>query len=203
MSDLIVYVDGFNLYHGIHEKWGRRYLWLDLVALARLLRPRDRLVAVKYFTASVLDDPDGQARQDTYIKALANSYPATLEVVYGRYQRKQMMCRVCRMSWTSYEEKETDVNISTALVADAARQAMTTALLISADSDLAPAIRTAQSIDPELFAVAAFPPRRTSAHLRALMPASFTIGAGRIKAAQLPDVVTVPGATYNRPAKWR
>jgi uncharacterized LabA/DUF88 family protein len=203
VSQLIVYVDGFNLYHGIHEKWGRRYLWLDLVALARLLRPRDHLVAVKYFTASVLDDPDGQARQDVYINALIAQNSGLLFVTYGRYQRKQMMCRACRVSWTSYEEKETDVNISTAIVADAARHAMTTALLISADSDLAPAIRTAQSVEPNLFAVAAFPPRRVSAHLRALMPASFTIGAGRIKAAQLPDVVTVPGATYKRPAKWR
>lgn len=29
MSELIVYVDGFNLYHGLHAKYGRRFLWLS------------------------------------------------------------------------------------------------------------------------------------------------------------------------------
>ncbi|MCO5294727.1 MAG: hypothetical protein M9882_07470 [Homoserinimonas sp.] len=27
---LIVYVDGFNLYHGMHQRFQRRYLWLDV-----------------------------------------------------------------------------------------------------------------------------------------------------------------------------
>ncbi|GAB7006462.1 hypothetical protein JCM18899A_39350 [Nocardioides sp. AN3] len=35
MSSLIVYVDGFNLYHGLKDQFGRRMLWLDLVELAR------------------------------------------------------------------------------------------------------------------------------------------------------------------------
>jgi hypothetical protein len=35
-----VFVDGFNLYHGMHEAFGRKYLWLDLQALSlSLLKP--------------------------------------------------------------------------------------------------------------------------------------------------------------------
>lgn len=34
MATVIAYVDGFNLYHGLHDKYGRRYLWLDLQNLA-------------------------------------------------------------------------------------------------------------------------------------------------------------------------
>jgi hypothetical protein len=30
MGTVIAYVDGFNLYHGLHQASGRRYLWLDL-----------------------------------------------------------------------------------------------------------------------------------------------------------------------------
>lgn len=45
-------MDGFNLYHGLKQKHGRRYLWLDLEALAgRLLKPAQHLVGVDYFTA--------------------------------------------------------------------------------------------------------------------------------------------------------
>lgn len=32
MATVIAYVDGFNLYHGLHDKYGRRYLWLDTSA---------------------------------------------------------------------------------------------------------------------------------------------------------------------------
>ena len=42
MSDLIVYVDGFNLYHGLKASFRRRLLWLDLVAVAESLRPQGR-----------------------------------------------------------------------------------------------------------------------------------------------------------------
>ena len=39
---LLVYVDGFNLYHGMHDEYGHKYLWLDVVKLARALRPRSQ-----------------------------------------------------------------------------------------------------------------------------------------------------------------
>ncbi len=45
---LIVYIDGFNLYHGLHDAAGNRLLWLDIVKLATTLRPRSALVQVKY-----------------------------------------------------------------------------------------------------------------------------------------------------------
>ena len=33
----MVYVDGFNLYHGLRDLGGRKWLWLDLEALGRRL----------------------------------------------------------------------------------------------------------------------------------------------------------------------
>ena len=54
---LIVYVDGFNLYHGMHDEARCRLLWLDPVRLVRLLRPKDDLQVVRYFTAPLLDNP--------------------------------------------------------------------------------------------------------------------------------------------------
>ena len=55
------YIDGFNLYFGVRQH-GRRYLWLDLEQLVQsLLRPRQQLVAVRYFTARVRNDPPSGA----------------------------------------------------------------------------------------------------------------------------------------------
>lgn len=52
----MAYVDGFNLYHGHKARHGRKYLWLDLYALAvRLLKPSQHLIAVEYFPPEVLD----------------------------------------------------------------------------------------------------------------------------------------------------
>ncbi|MEU8949692.1 NYN domain-containing protein [Streptomyces sp. NPDC048489] len=204
MSELIVYVDGFNLYHGLHEKYGRRFLWLDLEKLARTLRPRDQLVKVKYFTASVMNDPGALSRQDAYLQALPARSGDTVEIIKGRYQAKQKTCRQCGSQWTHYEEKETDVNIAVSLVADVATKAATSALIISADSDLAPAVRKAKSLAPGTHILAAFPPKRFSNELKTLMSASFPIGRAKFAGAQLPDEVTDPvtGHIIGRPAKW-
>ena len=94
MGTVIAYVDGFNLYHGLHQAYGRRYLWLDLQHLVQRLRPHDQILAVRYFTAEVKDDPDGLARQRTYLAALRANSPA-VEMVLGRYQTKRMTCSQC------------------------------------------------------------------------------------------------------------
>jgi uncharacterized LabA/DUF88 family protein len=202
--DLIVYVDGFNLYYGLHEAHGRKWLWLDLVALARSLRPSSHLVQVKYFTAPVLGDAKAASRQETYQKALVAKNPGVLSIISGRYQGTSLTCRKCGSQYTRYEEKETDVNIAVALVADTLSHACTDALLISADSDLGPAVRTVQERTPGTFVVAAFPPARHSADLLKLMPRSLRIGVSKIRQAQLPeDVVdSETGIIYSRPAKW-
>ncbi|HTV99806.1 MAG TPA: NYN domain-containing protein [Streptosporangiaceae bacterium] len=204
MATVVAYVDGFNLYHGLHQAYGRRYLWLDLQHLVQLVRPRDQVLAVRYFTAEVKDDRDGLERQRTYLAAL-KTHCSTIDVVLGRYQTKTMACRQCGSSWTSYEEKETDVNIAVSLVADAAASASDIALIISADSDLCPAIRTARSLNPGGGMIAAFPPRRSSFEIRSLIRKPFTLAAADIRNSLLPEVVADPasGLIRKRPDKWR
>ena len=53
-----VYVDGFNLYHGVKEfmqieRNSQTWKWLDLVALSSRLVPKDDVRLVRYFTANV------------------------------------------------------------------------------------------------------------------------------------------------------
>jgi uncharacterized LabA/DUF88 family protein len=204
MATVIAYVDGFNLYHGLHDKYHRRYLWLDLERLAQRIRPRDQLVAVRYFTALVRDDKPALARQRIYLDALTAHSPL-VQVVLGRYQSKNIMCRQCGSNWTSYEEKETDVNIAVSIVADAAAGTSDLALIISADSDLCPAIRTARSVNPRRRMIAVFPPRRSSFEIRSLIPGAFTVAAADLRNSLLPDTVRGPtaGQIYQRPGKWR
>ena len=94
VATVIAYVDGFNLYHGLHDRYRRRYLWLDLEHLVRRLRPQDRIIAVRYFTALVRDEPPALARQRVYLDAL-RAHSSAVEIILGRYQAKTVACRQC------------------------------------------------------------------------------------------------------------
>lgn len=198
------YIDGFNLYHGLREKYGRRYHWLDLEALVtKLLRPSQTLYEIDYFTARVRQQPTSEQRQATYLNALTVTCGA-VRVVEGRFQQKTRECRQCHRSWVDHEEKETDVSIAVTLLEDGVNDVFDVALLISADSDLCPAVRALGRLYPKKRVVAAFPPARNSGDLRqAVNGAAFTIGHAKIRNSLLPSTVTTPtGLILTRPAYW-
>ncbi len=201
MDDVILYIDGFNLYNGLKEKHGRKYLWLDLQAVAgRLLRAGQQLVAVRYFSASVRNDPPALAHQNAYLAALRAT---GVDVVLGRFQEKQRICFKCGSSWRTYEEKETDVNLAVAMLEDGVNDLFHTAVLLSADSDLCPAVRSLRRLRPTKRVIAVFPPRRRSDDLRRTVHASFTLGDAIIRSSQLPTPITdASGTTFHRPPTW-
>ncbi|MFL6121418.1 NYN domain-containing protein [Actinophytocola sp.] len=109
----------------------------------------------------------------------------------------------CGTTWTVFEEKETDVNIAVALLSDAVRDHFDTALLISADSDLCPAVRETKSLFPAKRIIAAFPPDRHSAELKRVVDGFVFVGNDKVRRAQLPDkVVTEAGVVLRRPKQW-
>lgn len=203
MVRVAVYVDGFNLYFGLRAKYDRKYLWLDLHTLATGLLRRDQtLEQVTYFTARVRNDPQGEQRQSDYLDALRERSPL-IKIKDGRFQEKSRRCRRCGSAWTVFEEKETDVNIAVALLADAVRDRFDTALVVSADSDLCPAVRETKSLFPMKRIIAAFPPSRHSAELKRVVDGFMFIGDDKIRQAQLPDeVVTKAGIILRRPKHW-
>jgi uncharacterized LabA/DUF88 family protein len=160
-------------------------VWLVLEGLARcLLKPGQTLAGVKYFTASVRNDPAALARQNAYLGALGGATSVT--VFRDRFQQKQTTYRSCGASWTTYEEKETDVNIAVILVEDAALGHYDTALVLSADSDPCPAVRSAKRLRPSGNDVVVFPPNGHSDDLRKAADTAFTLGGSVIRNVQLP-----------------
>jgi uncharacterized LabA/DUF88 family protein len=204
MKRVIAYIDGMNLYHGLKDRYGTRQHWLDVDALAgSVLLPGQRLTRVSYFTARVRNQPASELRQDTYLSALAAT-SQRFRLVEGRFQERIVRCRSCGDLRITYDEKETDVNIAAALIGDAVTDSYDTALLLSADGDLVPAVMAARAIDPSKRFVAAFPPRRRSDALRRICDAALTLGDAKIRAAQLPDKIVLPsGVVLERPAYWR
>lgn len=203
MERVIVYIDGFNLYFGINAKGWRRYLWLDLGALAaHLMKPAQTLTATKYFTALVRGDSQKVLRQSTFLQALEAR--GGIEIHYGRYQEKVRQCHQCQSIWSEYEEKMTDVRMACMLVWDAYQDAFDTCLIISADADLQPPIEIIKQDFPRKRVVVAFPPKRDSFHLRKIVDEYFRIGRGRLSKCQLPRKVRKPdGYVLVRPAEWK
>jgi len=165
----VVYVDGMNLYHGIKAKHGRKYLWLDLYALASQLRQPDEIVKVRYFTTIVAGEPDAARRQENYLAALTSLRPQ-VEVVRAKFKVKTFRCFNCNSRYTcgcepsreyrTYEEKLTDVALGVSLVKDAAQSYGDLSVLITTDTDLMPALAAAAELAPERPIYVACPPGR-------------------------------------------
>ena len=204
-QSVVVYIDGFNLYYGMRSRGWRRYYWLDLNRLAeRLLRSGQTLSGVRYFTARVVPDADSvdkARRQNIYLEALSTL--PDLDIHYGYYLPKMQRCSDCGATWQTYEEKMTDVNIAVELLSDAYDDVFDTAIVISADSDLARPITIIHERFPGKRVVVAFPPNRASKHLRSVATASFTIGHGVLSNSQFPDRVSAAGRQeLIRPSRW-
>ena len=201
---VMVYVDGFNLYYGLKSKGWRRYYWLAIRALSEnLMREDQRLVGVRYFTARITGrQRDKKKRQSTYLEALEADGGVKLH--FGHYLAKRRECRRCGLRWTAYEEKMTDVNVAVELLGDTQDDVFDTAIVMSADSDLAGPVQAVISRYADKRAIAVFPPGRRSDRLRRVASASFTVGRKVLKDSQLPDeVVKRDGFVLRRPERWR
>lgn len=194
------YIDGFNLYHAIHDLDRPHLKWVDLWALAdSLTRDGETLVAVNYFSAFATWKPGHYARHRAYVQALKINQVTPF---MAHFKRKQRACRRCGNSWTDHEEKETDVSIAVKLVEDGFDNVFDRAIVISADSDLAPAIKTVRRRFPKKEVFVAAPPGRF-ANARDLNP-RLEVTRGRIARHLLPARITNPddGKIIARPKEY-
>lgn len=212
----IAYIDGFNLYYGLKEGYGDRYLWLDLLGLCQgFCRDGQTLLGVKYFTARISgprsDHPRWlkekleakRSRQTAFLDALRQVIGEKLIIHEGSYRTTLDRCRSCGAERDSHEEKMTDVNIATEMLLDAVEDEFDTAFLISGDSDLVPPIRAIKTFAPDKKVICAFPPCRVSNELRQHATSSFTIFKKPLRENQMPEkIVRTNGPTIERPDQW-
>lgn len=200
---VIAYIDGFNLYFGIKEKFGRKLIWLNPVVLTKnLLKSDQRLMKVKYFTSRISAPSDKVKRQTTFIEAI-ETLP-DIKIIYGRYQLEKRICRHCGYIDNVPHEKKTDVNIAVEILADAAKSDFDTAILMSADADLVPVLEKIRELYPLKNIVIVFPPKRYSKELAKQGFPSFAIGRRKLEISQFPDeVIKKNGFILRKPVKWK
>lgn len=166
------FIDGYNVFYGLVA--GTGYKWLDLPALLdhilKIEQPASELKAISFFTAGVKPSLASRGNlskeaQDTYLRALIAQ---GVVVHYGRHQLEPRNAprfvdkatppsRLDRVAIWKLEEKETDVHIAISMYRLASQQSALPAderiqqmVLVSADTDMTPALKAIREDFPEL-----------------------------------------------------
>lgn len=207
-----VYVDGFNLYYGCLKD--TQFRWLDIAALCRKLIPSNPINRIRYFTARISarpSNPDGPARQDAYLRALAAA--GGLDIHFGHFQHPRVRLPVHdpagnerhrTVEVIKTEEKGSDVNLATYLLLDAFRHESDIAVVVSNDSDLEAPIRvTIQELGVPVGLVNPHRAKYRSRDLLKLDPLFFKqVRPSALRACQLPPVLEDANGEIRRPATW-
>jgi uncharacterized LabA/DUF88 family protein len=199
---VVAYIDGFNLYFGIREAGFDKCRWLNVKKLVEsLLQQNQELIAVKYFTSRVKNNPDKQKRQSTYLDALES---LGISIIYGNYQDGTEECNRCGHVWKTAKEKMTDVNIATSIITGAYSDEYDMAMLISGDSDLTPPIKAVHSLFNNKRVFIAFPPKRHNSSMAIVARGSLIIGRKKLVGAQFDDeVISKTGYVLKIPKEWK
>lgn len=202
MSRIACFIDGFNLYHALQENpQYRKYKWLNISAFVRcFILPKDDITNIFFFTALTMWNPDKVARHQNYIRALEST---DVNIVYGKFKAKDRLCRLCKRRYSTFEEKQTDVNIAVKLFQAAIDDLYDVALIFSADSDLIPAIEGIKSNFPGKTIVVVIPIGRSSESLKNVAHFHKKIKERQLKTSQFPDDLDLgEGLILHRPATW-
>jgi uncharacterized LabA/DUF88 family protein len=212
MNDRVVFlVDDFNLYHSIREikketQFNTR--WLDIYSLCKSYLHQfgktSSLETVFYFSAIPYYlndvDPEKIQRHKDYISCLEST---GIKVDLGRFKEKTVYCDRCRSNIIKHEEKETDVAIGIKAFEIFVKDLCDTAVVVTGDTDLAPAFRKCGELFPGKKFVFAFPYKRKNKELALLAPGSFSISYKQYIRYQLPNpMVLANGHKISKPDRW-
>jgi uncharacterized LabA/DUF88 family protein len=157
---VIALIDGYNLYHAMDDAGRHDLKWLNLWELCDALIRNDsraELVGVFYFSAFATWKPEQYARHRQYVAALKC---VGVKTILGNFKKKPRKCNRCLNEWTAHEEKESDVNIAIHLLDKAHSDEYDEALVLSADTDLTPAIKMVRQKYKNKTIIAVLPPGR-------------------------------------------
>ncbi len=204
-------IDGLNLYHSIREAIRDHHItggkWLDIRSLCQsyiYLFGKDAAVhEIYYFSALAthFNDVGIIQRHETYMAALRST---GVQPILGTFKKKRIKCRaVCQQDGWGYEEKETDVNIAVKLIELLMLKNCDVPVIVSGDTDLSAAIKSAKRLFSKSKVGVAFPYRRANAELQQITDFNFRIRPDSYTKFVFPDRVSLDdGTIITKPPGW-
>jgi len=212
MNRVTFLVDGFNLYHSVvdasRDLGGASTKWLDIHSFCKSylanIGKDAKLERIYYFSAYAKhrqrSDPDVIIRHENYIKCLRAT---GINDILGRFKQRDLSCPKCGQTIEKHEEKETDVAIATKLLEACFLNECDTAVLVTGDTDILPAIKTALKHFPDKRVMCVFPYRRKNQELAQLVQGCFRVKADKYLNHQLPNPMPLPDGTHiSKPTTW-
>lgn len=187
MNRVIVYIDGFNLYHAIEKLDQPALKWLNIWKLCEQhLRPGEVLEKVNFFTAIW---PYDQAKQQRHKNFLAALRAVGVTPIEGNFKRSNRICYKHDRTCPFREEKQTDVAIGIEMVRDAMAGNAERLVLVTADSDQVPTAKMINGLGVPLSLI--FPPGRAgeARDLGNLIPDRKELTLGQLLTCPLPRTV--------------
>lgn len=211
MKRVIFYFDGFNTYNGlksqskIDSQW-KNYYWIDLVKFcSQFVYEGSELVAVKYFTSPPMNAIK-RSKQSAFLGANILINRNKFIVYNGQYIHKAVDCEaLCKKPFKILEEKRTDASIAINILLDCMEDKVDTIVLITADSDQIPTIKTIKQRFPGKKLKIYFPPCRTSFEItnEAKLVVYLENQEDKLKASIMEFMITNGTKKYSRPPEWK
>ncbi len=146
-------------------------------------------------------NPAKFARHRIFIRAQENE---GINIIYGEFKRKDKKCSLCHRVFPSFEEKQTDVNISLHLLQLAIQDRYDKAIIISGDTDLLPALKAVQSTFPGKQIGVVIPIGKASDDLKKQADFHYKMKESHLHSSRFPDTLTLrDGTTLACPPSWR
>ena len=165
-------------------------------------KPDQELIAVKYFSAR--PDDEGKSRNQNAMFQ-ANKENSIFQLILGKYLQKEIRCFNCGYTIKTHEEKESDVRIATQIVSDVYRNNCDISIVVSADSDMVPAVEIAIEENHPIYVY--FPPFQHSSNLRTKCGKAIDLSRyeSRFKQCILPDTIHLRKSNFDLqiPDKWK
>lgn len=211
----ILYIDGFNLYYSAVKD--TPWKWLNPLALANRLFPKNEIVGIKYFTAKVKTmpgNPDAPIRQHTFWRAL-HTLP-NVSIIEGDFRKRITRAAVVTpppntIEIYKTEEKGSDVNLAAHLLMDGFQKRYHCAIVVSGDSDLVTPVRMVRDqlklnvgvLNPQrLSGPNKRKPRKNAGLQKAASFYKNGLSWTQLKESQFVDTLSDTHGTFHKPANW-
>ncbi len=144
--------------------------------------------------------PDVTTRHKIYIRCLEDS---GVIVELHRFKKNLTYCQKCNQTFNRREEKETDVALATRMLELLFLDKCDTIVLVTGDTDVVPAVKTAQRIFPTNEIVFLMPYKRHNKELAILGSKHFDISSQNYTKHQFADpFITIKGKSIDKPSSW-
>ena len=172
-----------------------------------------KIVTIKYFTALVkgkAEDHSNISRQHRYLRAVNTIL--NIEIIFGQFKKRQVTGLKCHyedgqyiegnelVTISKWEEKESDVNIATHIVADASQYDC--AVLISNDTDLKTPLKYVKENFKKRIGIIS-PRRNIHIELRDASHFQKRISNKVLEQCQFPDKMKDAKGEFFCPPKWK